>query len=63
MGGCKYKAERMKALADIINVTRSPYFDVFLLTELWMQADHELLEKAAKSVGLHMTGFRQLASA
>lgn len=63
MGGCKYKAERMKALADIINVTRTPYFDVFLLTELWMQADHELLEKAAKSVGLHMTGFRQLASA
>jgi len=61
MGGCKYKAERMKALADLIK-SRKPYFDLFLLAELWMQADHELLAKAAKSVGLHMTGFRQLAS-
>ena len=61
MGGCEYKAERMKALADLIK-SRSPYFDLFLLAELWMQADHQLLEEAAKSVGLHMTGFRQLAS-
>ena len=61
MGGCEYKAERMEALADLIK-SRSPYFDLFLLAELWMQADHQLLEDAAKSVGLHMTGFRQLAS-
>ena len=61
MGGCEYKAERMEALADLIK-SRSPYFDLFLLAELWMQADHQLLEEAAKSVGLHMTGFRQLAS-
>jgi len=61
MGGCKYKAERMKALAGLIK-SRKPYFDLFLLAELWMQADHKLLEDAAKSVGLHMTGFRQLAS-
>lgn len=61
MGGCKYKQERMKALADLIR-SREPYFDIFLLEELWMQADHQLLEDAAKSVGLHMTGFRQLAS-
>jgi len=61
IGGCKYKAERMKALADMIK-SRTPYFDLFLLTELWMQADHELLEEAAKNVSLHMTGFRQLAS-
>lgn len=61
MGGCKYKAERMKALAELIR-SRSPYFDIFLLAELWMQADHQLLEKAAKEAGLHMTGFRQLAS-
>ena len=51
----------MKALADIIR-TRSPYFDVFLFAELWMQPDHDLLAEAAKEAGLHMTGFRQLAS-
>ena len=60
--GCKYKPERMEALADLIK-SRTPYFDLFLLTELWMQADHQLLEDAANSVGLHMTGFRQLSSA
>ena len=59
--GCKYKPERMEALADLIK-SRTPYFDLFLLTELWMQADHQLLEDAANSVGLHMTGFRQLSS-
>jgi endonuclease/exonuclease/phosphatase family metal-dependent hydrolase len=61
LGGCKYKQERMEALADMIK-SRTPYFDLMLLTELWMQADHQLLEDAAKNVGLYMTGFRQLAS-
>ncbi len=61
MGGCQYKAERMKALSEIIR-SRTPWFDIFLLEELWMQADHELLEAAAKSAGMHMTGFRELAS-
>jgi len=61
LGGCKYKEQRMKALAEIIR-TRSPYFDVFLFAELWMQPDHDLLAEAAKEAGLHMTGFRQLAS-
>ena len=61
MGGCKYyKQERMKALSDQIR-SRKPYFDIFLLEELWMQYDHWLLEKAAKSAG-HMIEFRQLAS-
>ena len=58
MGGCKYKPERMEALADLIK-SRTPHLDLFLLTELWMQADHQLLKEAANSVGLHMTGFRQ----
>ena len=61
LGGCQYKKERMEALADMIK-SRTPYFDLFLLTELWMQADHQLLEDAAKNVSLHMTEFRQLAS-
>ena len=56
--GCEYKPERMEALADLIK-SRTPYFDLFLITELWMQADHQLLEEAANSVGLHMTRFRQ----
>ena len=56
--GCEYKPERMEALADLIK-SRTPYFDLFLLTELWMQEDHQLLEEAANSVGLHMTRFRQ----
>ena len=60
LGGCKYKQERMEALADMIK-SRKPYFDLMMLTELWMQADHQLLEDAAKNVGLYMTGFRQLA--
>ena len=51
----------MQALADLIK-SREPYFDLFLLTELWMENDHNLLETAAKKAGLHMTGFRQLAN-
>jgi hypothetical protein len=61
IGGCKYKAERMKALSALIK-SRSPQFDLFLLAELWMEADHNMLEAAAKNVSLHMTEFRQLAS-
>ena len=61
LGGCKYKAERMKALADVIR-SRKPYFDVLLFEELWMEADHNLLQAAANETGLYMTDFRQLAS-
>lgn len=61
LGGCKYKQQRMQALAELIR-SRQPYFDIFMLEELWMQSDHTLLQEAAESVGLHMTGFRQLAS-
>ena len=61
LGGCKYKAERMKALADVIK-SRKPYFDLLLFEELWMEADHNLLQAAANETGLYMTDFRQLAS-
>ena len=50
----------MEALADMIK-SRTPYFDIFLLTELWMQADHQLLADAAKNVSLHMTEFSGVA--
>lgn len=58
MGGCKFKQERIAALADL--VSRGGY-DLFLLQELWMQPDHEAVA-AALPFGYHMTGFRQLAS-
>ena len=61
IGGCQFKKERMKALAKIIK-SREPYFDVFLLAELWMQKDHEILQEAANQAGLYMTGFRELAN-
>ena len=61
LGGCKYKAERIEALAGLIKA-RSPYFDIFLFEELWMEPDHNKLQAAAKSVGLYATDFRQLAS-
>ena len=61
MGGCKFKEERVNALAEIIK-SREPYFDVLLLTELWMEGDHSKLHKAANQAGLYMTGFRELGS-
>ena len=61
LGGCKYKLQRMAALHNILS-SRHLDFDVLLLEELWMQADHALLAKAAKKAGLEITGFRQLAS-
>ncbi len=61
IGGVQYKAERMRALSEMIR-SRTPYFDILLLQELWMQPDHELLKAAAKSSGLHMTGFRELSN-
>ena len=60
-GGCKYKKERMAALAELIR-KHEPYFDIFLLAELWMEQDHNLLQEAAKDAGLYMTNYRELAS-
>ena len=43
IGDCQYKKERMKALANIIR-SREPYFDIFMMAELWMEDDHALLQ-------------------
>ena len=51
----------MRALANIIR-SREPYFDIFMMAELWMEDDHTLLMEAANETGLYMTGFRELAS-
>ena len=56
LGGCKCKDERLKDLAYHIR-SRSPKFDVFLIQELWMQKDHQILKDAANSVNLYMTEF------
>ena len=61
IGDCQYKKERMKALANIIR-SREPYFDIFMMAELWMEDDHALLKEAANETGLYMTGFRELSS-
>ena len=61
LGGCQFKKERMHALAKIIK-SREPYFDILLLTELWMESDHAIMHKAANHAGLYITGFRELAS-
>jgi len=61
IGGCKYKKERMAALAELIR-KHEPYFDIFLLAELWMEKDHNLLQEAAQDAGLYMTNYRELAS-
>ena len=51
----------MVALAELIR-KHEPYFDIFLLAELWMEQDHNLLQEAAKDAGLYMTNYRELAS-
>ena len=51
----------MIALADVIQ-SGTPYFDILLMEELWMEADHSTLANASKQAGLYMTEFRQLAS-
>ena len=51
----------MAALAELIR-KHEPYFDIFLLAELWMEKDHNLLQEAAQDAGLYMTNYRELAS-
>ena len=56
LGGCKFKDERLQDLAYHIR-SRSPKFDVFLIQELWMRKDHQILKDAANSANLYMTEF------
>ena len=37
--------------------SRSLEFDVFLVTELWMRKDHQILNDAANKADLYMTKF------
>ncbi len=64
LGGCKYKQQRMDALHNLLIAAEDGDldFDVLLLEELWMSADHENLANASRKAGLHMTAFRELAS-
>ena len=52
----EYKNERIQDLAYYIK-TRSPNFDLFLITELWMRKDHRILRNAANEANLYMTKF------
>jgi hypothetical protein len=54
----EYKNERIQDLAYYIK-TRSPNFDVFLITELWMRKDHQILTNAANEANLYMTKFSE----
>ena len=55
--GSQYKTERMQAIAEEIS---KGHYDLYLLQELWMQADHETV-RASLPEGFHMTEFRELA--
>ena len=55
--GSKYKSERMKAIAEEVS---KGHYDLYLLQELWMQADHETV-RAGLPEGFYMTEFRELA--
>ena len=53
----KFKSKRLEDLAFYI---RSKFidFDVFLINELWLKKDHELLMRAATEANFHMTTFK-----
>jgi len=55
--GSQYKTERMEAIGKL--VAKGDY-DVFLIEELWMQADHTTVANHLPPDTI-MTGFRQLS--
>lgn len=57
LGGGEYKTERMEAIADQIG---QGDYDVFLMQELWLQADHQVLSRRLPT-NYVMTAFRQLS--
>ena len=57
LGGGKYKMERMEAIADQIG---QGDYDLFLIQELWLQADHLVLSQRLPT-NYVMTAFRQLS--
>jgi endonuclease/exonuclease/phosphatase family metal-dependent hydrolase len=52
------KEIRMPAIANMI---KKKEFDVYLLEELWMRPDHNLISMEAASVGYYMTAYNSLA--
>ena len=58
--GSEFKAQRMEAIGKEI---QKGEFDIYLLEELWMQADHETIANFSRSANFSITGFRQLAPA
>ena len=61
LGGCRYKDERLAALANLLRDPEAPSFDVLLLQELWMASDHAVIAQALPE-GFHITPFRALSS-
>lgn len=56
--GSKYKTPRIEAISEII---AKEEYDIFLLQELWMEADHNVIaSKVPKNY--FITGFRQLST-
>jgi len=58
--GSEFKTQRMEAIGKEI---QKGEFDIYLLEELWMQADHETIANFSRSANFSITGFRQLAPA
>ena len=55
--GSKYKTPRIEAISEII---AKEDYDIFLLQELWMESDHQVIaSKVPKNY--FITGFRQLS--
>ncbi len=56
--GAEYKDERILGLA--LELAKGQY-DIVVLEELWMEADHRMLEDALLDANYTMTRFRQLS--
>ena len=58
--GSEFKTQRMDAIGKEI---QKGAFDIYLLEELWMEPDHNVIANYARNASMHITGFRQLAPA
>jgi len=58
--GSEFKAARMEAIGKEIS---KGTFDIYLLEELWMEPDHDIIANASKQANFSITAFRQLSPA
>ena len=58
--GSEFKAARMEAIGK--EITKGT-FDIYLLEELWMEPDHDIIANASKQANFSITAFRQLSPA